>query len=198
MDVTLGICVCDIDDTLLRAAPGELGIWRTTPDGETTRLTTHEYAEDGHKNDPEYDYDFREFRDPEQIRTSIIRGTPILRNLKIVDEYINKGYDFSFLTARSCEDVIKDTLYDFLKYKTKNGSLRSLGSKFKMSLSQAVSDEKYAKVYDGLTTAQAKAHVLDELCEFYDDVVFLDDDLGNVMEAKALGRDNLTVIRAHK
>jgi hypothetical protein len=194
-DGTTGLIVCDIDDTLIRADGSEIGIWKKTPDGEI-RLTTSEFASDPDKGDPNTKYDYREFSDPEKVKNSIMRGTPLINNLAIVDEKVEEGYDFAFLTARSAEDVIKDVLRDFMKI-NRRGMMEPIGEAFKEGLSYAVNDEKYCEILDGMRDFERKAYFLEKLCDQYDHVIFVDDDKRNLDAASDLNLPNLQVIRAH-
>lgn len=187
-----GIIVFDIDDTLLKADSSEISIYKKTSNGEIS-LSTDEYAKDPDAGNPKM-FDFRDFENPIKIYQSIISGTPLIKNLKIMDAYINAGYEFCFLTARACEDVVKSALDSFLKTKKPNGALTELGDAFNKTLSHAVND-KLAK-YPGKTDAEKKANILIKLCKEYDKVVFVDDDRKNVSAAKQLNLKNLTVIKA--
>lgn len=193
-----GIVVFDIDDTLLKANPKTIGIYKKEPGKVEVRLTTDEFAKDPDANDPNKRswFDYREFNDPVKVYDSIVTGTPIIRNLRIMDEYVKAGYDFSFLTARSCESVIKSALMDFLKVRDKNGALKELGDVFKKSVSYAVNDS--IKSYPGKTDSEKKANILRDLCKKYDRVVFVDDDDKNVKAARGLGLKNLTVVKAQE
>ena len=188
-----GIICCDIDDSLVRF-DGEIGVWKRY-NGKETRLTSDEFAKDPDRERPGVEYDFREFEDPKIARDSIIRGTPLIGNLRIVDQYLDKGFDFAFLTARSQEDVVTEAIADFMRHNV-NGELRPLGRKFQRTLSYAVSDPKYMEVLDGLTSWERKARVLKWISEDYDEVVFLDDDFNNLEAARNLRLPNLTVIKA--
>lgn len=187
-----GIIVFDIDDTLLKADSSEISIYKKTPNGEIA-ISTDEFAKDPDAGNSEM-FDFRDFNDPIKIYQSIISGTPLIKNLKIMDAYINAGYEFCFLTARACEDVVKSALNSFLKTKKPNGALTELGDVFNKTLSHAVND-KLAK-YPGKTDAEKKANILIKLCKEYDKVVFVDDDKKNISAAKQLDLKNLTVIKA--
>lgn len=193
-----GIIVFDIDDTLLRVDTSLIAVHKRMPDGSEKRLSTEEFAKDPDTADPskQHLFDFREARDPERVYRSIMQGTPIIKNLRIMDSYVAAGYDFCFLTARACEDVIKDALDKFLQRRTKTGVLQKLGSIFKKSLSHAINDVN--KEYEGDTDAEKKANILRELCDQYDRVVFVDDDMKNVRAARNLGIENLCVIKAWK
>jgi soluble P-type ATPase len=112
-----------------------------------------------------------------------------------MDSYIAAGYDFCFLTARSCEDVIKRALDDFLRIRDrKTGALSRLGSIFNKTMSHAINDTE--KQYKGITDADKKANVLRDLCKKYDKVIFVDDDTKNVQAARNLNLKNLKVINA--
>ena len=117
-----------------------------------------------------------------------------IKNLKIMDDYIQAGYDFCFLTARSCEDTVKKAIGDFLKFRDKDGALKELGDSFKKTFSHAVNDT--IKDYPGKSDSEKKANVLKKLCKEYDRVVFVDDDKKNVIAARELNIPNLKVIKA--
>lgn len=191
-----GLIVFDIDDTLLRVKKGSMNVYKKEPGKKEIMLTTDEFAKDPDASDPNKRnwFDYRDFKDPLKVYNSIIEGTPLIRNLRIMDDYIEAGYDFCFLTARSCEDIIKKALDTFLLHKDDTGAMRSLGDKFKKTLSHAINDE--SKGYTGSTDAEKKANILKKLCKQYDKVVFVDDDRKNVSAARELKIHNLKVIKA--
>ena len=191
------ILLFDIDDCILRSRPQDIGIWKEK-DGKKERLTTAEFAEDSDKGKPGVKYDYWEFEDPEIVRRSIMNGTPILRNLRIMDEYINKGYDCAFLTARGCEDVIKDAMASFLKYRDEDGRLQDIKDRLNVSLSHAVNDEKYMEVLDGLKDYDRKAKIIKTISEMYDKVTFIDDDFKNIIAAEKMNLPNVEIIHVEK
>ena len=164
-----GIVVFDIDDTLLKSDPNTIKIYKTVPGEKEIALSTDDYAKDPDATDPEKRklFSYRDFRNPEKVYKSIIEGTPLIKNLKIMDAYLNAGYDFSFLTARSCEDVIKSALSDFLKKISKEmGLFQQIDTQFKKTLSHAIND--FTKNYKGYTDSEKKANVLKDMCKKYD------------------------------
>lgn len=192
-----GIIVFDIDDTLLRVDPDEMHVWKKDPDtGREIALTTAEFAEDPDASDPskKHLFSYREFEDPVKVYNSIISGTPLIKNLRIMDDYVEAGYEFCFLTARGCEETVKKALDEFLLHKTDTGAMKKLGDKFNKVLSHAINDQ--SKNYPGSSDAEKKANVLKELCKKYDRVVFVDDDNKNVHAARNLNMNNLKVIKA--
>lgn len=192
-----GIIVFDIDDTLLRVDPDEMHVWKKDPDtGREIALTTAEFAEDPDASDQskKHLFSYREFEDPVKVYNSIISGTPLIKNLRIMDDYVEAGYEFCFLTARGCEETVKKALDEFLLYKTDTGAMKKLGDKFNKVLSHAINDQ--SKNYPGSSDAEKKANVLKELCKKYDIVVFVDDDNKNVHAARNLNMNNLKVIKA--
>lgn len=194
-----GIIVFDIDDTLLRVNPDIIKVYKKEPGKDEIALTTDEFAKDPDAEDPSKRswFSYRDFQDPVKVYNSIISGTPLIKNLRIMDDYVEAGYDFCFLTARSCEETVKKALDDFLKVKDRaTGALKSMEDKFKKTLSAAVNDTE--KKYPGSTDAEKKANVLRELCKKYDKVVFVDDDKKNVRAANGLSLPNLKVINAWK
>ena len=192
-----GIIVFDIDDTLLRVDPDEMHVWKKDPDtGREIALTTAEFAEDPDASDTskKHLFSYREFEDPVKVYNSIISGTPLIKNLRIMDDYVEAGYEFCFLTARGCEETVKKALDEFLLHKTDTGAMKKLGDKFNKVLSHAINDQ--SKNYPGSSDAEKKANVLKELCKKYDRVVFVDDDNKNVHAARNLNMNNLKVIKA--
>ena len=194
-DSVKGLIVFDIDDTLLKVDSSMMSIYKTV-DGKTIKLSTEDFAKDPDAADPSKRnlFDLKDFYDPVKVYNSIISGTPLISNLKIMDAYIRAGYDFCFLTARGCEEIIKKALEDFLEFRDEDGKLKELGDTFKKTFSHAVNDE--IKKYPGKTDAEKKANVLRTLCKQYDKVVFVDDDHKNVSAARELNIPNLTVIKA--
>lgn len=193
-----GLIVFDIDDTLLKVDTDVLKVYKRIPGKPEQILTTEEFAKDPDASDPEKKeklFDFRDFQDPIKVYQSIISGTPLIKNLRIMDDYIEAGYDFCFLTARGCEETIKTALDEFLMVRNRNDkTLRKLGDTFKKTLSHAIND--MTKKYPGRSDAEKKANVLKYLCKKYDKVVFVDDDKKNVRAARGLEIKNLKVIKA--
>lgn len=191
-----GIIIFDIDDTLLRVKKDSMSVYKKEPGKAEVKLTTDEFAKDPDASDPDKRdwFDYRDFRNPVKVYNSIIEGTPLIKNLKIMDDYIKAGYDFCFLTARSCEDIIKKALDTFLLHKDDTGALKRLGDRFNKTLSHAVNDE--SKRYPGRTDAEKKANIIKDISKKYDKVVFVDDDHKNVSAARELKLPNLKVIKA--
>lgn len=190
-----GLIVFDIDDTLLKVDSSKISIYKKV-DGKEIAMSTEEFAKDPDAADPSKKdlFDLRDFYTPKKVYNSIMSGTPLIRNLKIMDDYVNAGYDFCFLTARGCEETVKKALSDFLKIRKDDGVLHELGDVFKKTISHAVND--HYKIYKGETDAEKKANVLIDLCKKYDKVVFVDDDTKNVRAARNLNIKNLKVIKA--
>lgn len=195
-DSISGLIVFDIDDTLLKSNPDTIGVYKKEPGKDEVRMTTDEFAKDPDAADPNKKswFDYREFRDPVKVYNSIISGTPLIRNLRIMDDYIEAGYEFCFLTARACEETVKRALKDFLKVRKTTGALQDLGDIFNQTLSHAINDE--SKKYEGANDAEKKANILRKLCKKYDRVIFVDDDHKNVSAARNLNIKNLRVIKA--
>lgn len=195
-DSVKGLIVFDIDDTILKVDPNMMSIYKKEPGKSEIKLSTEEFAKDHDAEDPSKRdwFDYRDFKDPVKVYNSIMSGTPLIKNLKIMDDYVNAGYDFCFLTARSCEDTVKKALSDFLLVRDENGILKELGDSFKKIMSHAVNDEY--KKYPGKTDAEKKANILIKLCKKYDRVVFVDDDKKNVSAARELNIKNLKVVKA--
>ena len=205
-----GLVVFDIDDTLVRANPNVIKIYKSVNGHETT-LSTAQYATDKDKeamgkNIKMYNtteeapkegiaFSIRDFRNPQKVFDSITKGTPILANLRLMDDYIQKGWEISFLTARGLQSTVTKALKSYLKTR-KGGKLVPVGKAFNDAVSAAVNDEdiKYIGVDDG----DKKGRILKLLCTYYNYVIFVDDDMRNIAAAKALGLKNLKVIKAAK
>lgn len=193
-----GIVVFDIDDTLIRADKDVVSISKFINGDRKNKISisTEEFAKDPDAKDHKNWFDFSDFQNPQKVVQSIIRGTPILKNLRILDAYLNAGYEFCFLTARGCEDAIKYAIQDVIKYKDENGVLNNIDPWFNKDVSAAINDSN--KEYKGKTNAEKKSNVLREICSKFDYVVFVDDDNKNVAHANELNLNNLTVIEACK
>ena len=195
-DSVKGLIVFDIDDTILKVDPNIMKIYKRVPGEKVKELTTEDFAKDPDAADPDKRswFDLTDFNTPIKVYNSIISGTPLIRNLKIMDDYVRAGYDFCFLTARSCEEVVKRAISDFLKMRSEDGKLKELGESFKKTFSHAVNEQ--IKKYPGRTDAEKKANILKKLCKENDKVVFVDDDTKNVHAARNLKISNLKVIKA--
>lgn len=195
-----GILLLDIDDTLLKAT--NIYIWRKLPsDKEEVRLTPDQYAKEKVPPEEKKYYDYREFRDPIKVRNSILKGIPYVNNLKIMDKFINGGYKVGVLTARGLEDVVYESLSDFLKYRGPDGKLRPVV--FNRKYFFAVNDDD--KVYVGETDYIKKRNVINKIRRYFDYVYFLDDDIKNIKEVLKLKEElpekqarKLRTIVAHK
>ena len=190
-----GCLVLDIDDTLLRADTSKIGIWKEKPGEAPKRLSSDEFAKDPDATHEEW-FSYREFRDPEKVYNSIVSGTPILKNLKLMDAHVRANWDVAFLTARGLQDVVDKALRAFLMTRTKDGKLVPIGDKLKKELSAGVNDASW----DGIAakTPERKAMVLKDICSKYDYVKFVDDDVKNIEFVKSLKLPNLQVITAQK
>ena len=191
-----GIVVFDIDDTLIQADEDVMSIGKFV-DGDRKHkisLSTEEFAKDPDAKEHKDWFDFSDFQNPQKVVQSIIKGTPLLKNLRILDAYLTAGYEFCFLTARGCEDAVKYAIQTVIKYRDDKGVLNNIAPYFNKDVSAAINDSN--KEYDGRTDAEKKSNVLKEICSKFDYVVFVDDDNKNVAQAKELNLNNLTVIKA--
>jgi len=178
------LLLLDIDDTIVKAK--NIYIYKKTK-GKEIRLTPEEYARENIVDGNYNNYDFREFKNAEKISNSIKTGEPIINVLKYMDNMIQKGYVIGVLTARSMEDVIRDTLKGWLMYE-KRGKLRNIGSKLKEVF--AINDE--LKMYSGTTDFEKKANVIKSLSKKYTSIIFIDDDDKNVDAVKSLNLSNVS------
>ena len=193
-----GCIVFDIDDCLLQADKKAIGIIKREPGKEPVKLSTDQYAKDPDAATHKEWFSYEEFRNPEKVYASIVNGTPLLRQMRLLDAHVRANYDVCFLTARGLQDVVDKALRAFLKYKDANGVLKPIGEKLKSEISAAVNDDKWCSIYPTYKDPEKKAAVLKTICQKYDKVKFVDDDLKNVEACKALGIPNLQVITANK
>lgn len=193
-----GIVVFDIDDTLIQADKDVVSISKFINGDRKNKISisTEEFAKDPDAKDHKNWFDFSDFQNPQKVVQSIIKGMPILKNLRILDAYLNAGYEFCFLTARGCEDAVKHAIQNVIKYRDENGVLHNITPWFNKDVSAAINDS--TKEYEGKTNAEKKSNVLREICSKFDYVVFVDDDNKNVAHANELNLNNLTVIEACK
>ena len=191
-----GCILFDIDDCLLQADSKAIGIWKEKPGEQPIRLSTEQYAKDPDAAVHKDWFSYKEFRDPEKVYASIVGGTPLLRQMRLLDAHVKANYDIAFLTARGLQDVVDAALRAFLKVKDDNGKLSPIGDRLKSEISAAVNDE--IKAYPGANDPEKKGMVIKNICQNYDKVKFVDDDLKNVNFAKSLKLPNLQVILANK
>ena len=190
-------CLCvDIDDCILQADSSSIGIWKEKPGEKPIRLSSEQYAKDPDAATHKEWFNYKEFRDPEKVYNSIINGTPLLRQLRLLDAHVRANYHIAFLTARGLQDVVDKALRAFLKYKDSNGNLVPIGDKLKSDISAAVNDMKWVEAYPTAGDPEKKAMVLKNLCKKYKKVKFCDDDLKNLQYARSLKLPNLQVIQA--
>jgi hypothetical protein len=187
-----GLLVMDIDDTIVKTKSFII----KRKNGKEYKLTSEEFANDKDRLNKEVEFDFCEFRDKTKIKQSILRGTPIIKNLQIIDKYAQMDYDLAFLTARCEEDIIYNTLLRFLKIRNKDGRLEPILTRLSKELSVAVDDDKYEGLFHASSNSEKKAEVLNDYCEIYDSVIFIDDDPANLRAARKLKRPNLKIIQA--
>lgn len=191
----MNIIVFDIDDTLLKTKSSVTKIHKDT--GESEVLTTDEYARDPDIDSSDVEWDFSAFNDPDTIYNVMVHGRPLIRNLRVMDHYASLGYRIAFLTARSQEDAIFKALTDVIKIKSGDRYI-SIEGKLSRQDSFAVNDKKYDDIFGGLLTPDRKAVVLQQLCDEYDNVIFVDDDKKNIMAARRLHLPNLKTITAQR
>ena len=150
-----GALVLDIDDTLVTAQ--NIFIHKIMPDGKILKLTPEQFAKDTDKKNktPGIKFSIEEFRDPEKVRNSIITGIPIIKNLRIMDQHINAGWDIIVLTARGLEDVIYKSLSKFLMFRNAEGELKEIKDVLARNMVHAINDE--VKIYKGATDFESRA-----------------------------------------
>lgn len=185
------LLLLDVDETIV--SPRNIFIYRNLPtDKKETKLTPDEYAKDPaakNKENKQY-YDYRDFRDANKVARSIKTGLPIISNLKIMDEYIKKGWKLGILTARGMEEVVFKALKAWLMFRDLKGNLHEIGDRLVRGLVKAINDDD-GRRYAGITDFEKKANVMKQLAKQYDRIIFIDDDLKNINAIKELGLQNV-------
>jgi len=189
------LVLLDLDDTLVE--PAEIYIYRQFPGEEEVALTPMEYAQEKVTPENQQYYDYRDFMDPNTVELSIKTGEPIVANLEVMDDFINRGYSVGILTARSEEDTIHSTLKDWLMYRNKDGELVPLGNRLSRELVFAVNDPKTSSQLRSNSDYTKKAEVIDMLLDEFDEIIFLDDDNKNLKAIRQL-KANLERSKANK
>jgi len=180
------LLLLDIDKTLV--VPSNIFMYRKLPsDKQEVKLTPEEYARDEHAKNPDNKkyYDYREFRDADKVARSIKTGIPIIPNLKVMDDYIQRGWKIGILTARGMEDVVAKTMQEWLKHKNRKGDLVDLD--LPRRLVYAINDDN--KTYPGNSDFERKANVIKKMAQKYDRIIFFDDDLKNVKAVKQMVKE---------
>lgn len=182
-----GILILDIDDTLVKAK--DIYIYKQKDGKDIKKFTPDEYAKEDFKAEMAkgYTYDYRDFRDPNKLYGSIVKGEPIISNLKILDAHLNAGWDVGFLTARGGEEANKKAIKDWLLYRNNKGELVPIPEE-RMKYFIAVNDPKRKKEVEELVKSggdfDAKGVFLGEIKKKYDRVKFVDDDAKNLLKAR--------------
>lgn len=186
-----GIVVCDIDGTLLNSPPGIASVIYTR-DGETKYLTGEEFASwNEYQTHPER-YDFSEFDDESRARRSIMDGEPIMPNIEFVRSLVvGMGYDMCVLSARHCEDAIRDSVGEWLENR-----FPDIACSYRPDLSFCVNTT--GGKYLSETTSGRKCEKLAMIAEIYGDVVFIDDDENNIESASASLGNAVKCVKADK
>jgi len=195
-----GILILDIDDTLVKATG--VHIYKKDSSGkDVKKLTPEQFAKEDVKAERAkgFIYDYRDFNNPSKLYTSIIKGAPLIKNLRILDAHIRAGWDIGFLTARGVEDANKKAVMDWLKYRDDYGNLVTVPKK-RVKYFIAINDPKRKKELKDRMEAgsdfDAKSVYLKDISKKYDRVKFVDDDLKNIIAArKVLPKKD--VIKAH-
>lgn len=193
-----GILMLDIDDTLVKATG--VYIYKKDPKGkEIRKFSPEQFAKEHTKGERAkgFSYDYRDFDNPSKLYTSIIKGEPLIKNLKMMDAHIRAGWDIGFLTARGVEDANKKAIEDWLLYRDREGNLAPI-PKGRVKYFIAINDPKriaeVKRKADSSGDFDAKGVFLKEIRKKYDIVKFVDDDLKNIIAArKVLPKKNVIV-----
>ena len=161
----MNILFLDIDYTLL--IPQNVYVYYTEKGIEKT-MDCLTFSSLNLKGDEKMKYDLRDFRDPIPVKNSIVTSIPLEVNLKIIEEYAKEGWILGILTARGCEDIIAETILEWLKEHLPNFK------EIKRENIYAVNDEKN---YIGNGSSQKKLFILKDLIKknYFNKIAFIDD-----------------------
>lgn len=190
------LALFDIDDTLLKA--NNIFIHKKTPDGKITKLTPDEYSKEKVVEERARGvvYSYEEFRDPKKVKESIESGTPIWKNLRIFNDHLKAGWEVGIITARGLEDVIYNSISNWLMFQKEKGLIPSLAKPLARNIVYAISDE--IKKYEGATDFDKKANVVKKAAASYDRVKVIDDDDKNIKAIRGLNLKNVIVVKSWK
>lgn len=182
-----GVIIFDIDDTIVKARG--IRIYKTKNGKDIEALTPEEFEKLDKEKAKEkgFDFDFRDFRDNEKLFSSIVRGEPIIRNLKVLDAHLRAGWDVGFLTARGGEEANKSAILKWLKYKDEDGSIKPIPKeriKYFIAVNDPKRQKEFKKAVQEGETHDAKKFFLGKIQDKYDEVKFVDDSLRNVLKAR--------------
>ena len=189
------LVLLDLDDTVVEA--DDIYIYKQFPGEEETALTPAEYRNEKVTDETKEYYDYRDFADPKRVTDSIMKGEPIVANLNVMDELINRGYQIGILTARGHEDTVYETLREWLMYRGKDGRLVPIGDRLDRSLVYAVNDVITSSKLTAVADFDKKAEIINILLDEYDEIIFLDDDIKNLKAVKRL-KSTLESSKANK
>lgn len=198
------IHVFDIDDTLLvskskiRAKRPGSDVWEI--------FNSQEFAKARETLPPGTEFDFSDFDDFRKVISSLIKGTPNVEVLKIMDQAIQKGEKIGALTARGNQEGVYIALKLFLKYMDQEGNLQDLPEgALKKSYVWAISDERTKaalhKMFDvdgNIANPSAlKATVLQKIfgdMYGFSNINFYDDDEGNIKAVNDLNDSRINAV----
>jgi hypothetical protein len=171
-----GILLLDVDDTLLKAS--NIFIHRRLPtDEKDVLLTPAQFAKEKVTPETEQFYSFKEFRNREKIINSIVNGLPYLKNIKVMNSFVEGGYKIGILTARGMESAVYTSIKAFFNNLYKEGKLNKVPN-LERKYTFAVGDDY--KKYQGRTSAERKQKIISIIKDKFDYVYLMDDDLKNI------------------
>ncbi len=183
------LIVFDIDDTLIIPSKRYTKIYWVTKDGQRIPMTTQEFAENAKASET---YDFSDFRDVDKIRKSILRGAIIEQNVELLRHYIcDKNYDFAFLTARGCEDVVFESIIMKLYAYIPNDKIEQ---HFRKEYSFAINDVKYDSCFGNAQADKRKSQIMKMLTNHFGHVIYVDDDIKNITSVERLKLNDIMTI----
>ena len=196
----MNLVLFDIDDTLVTAQNIYiLKINKHT--GEVVKLAPDQYRHEDPSIKNDYEYSYIEFRDAEKVRNSILTGKPLVKNLQQLDKAIEAGDHIGLLTARGMEEVVYETMKEFLRFRHhETKKLHPIGDHLQRHLVFAINDDdiKYKEKFKVFSDADCKLRVIIELSKTYEHILFIDDDLKNINAVKQANIPGIFAVEAHK
>jgi len=179
------ILLLDVDNTIVIAKDNY--IYKII-NGKEIALTPAEFAqEDIHNNR----YDFRDFEDPDRIKSAIMHGQPIVYVLDFMRDKLDNGWEVGILTARPRGKLIKKILRTWLFCRDEEGKWTQIGDKLKRVFAIGEVGGTCS------SNVEKKIAVLKRMCKEYEHVMFIDDDQSNIEAARQLKLDNLIAINTN-
>ena len=188
----------DIDDTLVFT---DAKIHYTEPGQKKKSVFTREFAKMRDNLHPDTAFDFSEFSEFDNCYMSIVKGTPNIPVLRMMDRVIESGGKIGIITARSNQAAVLAAIKDKILFKDKSGNLKKvprvqLRKKFVFAVGDPNTSKSLGIKGGSINPSMLKAYVFKNI--FADKmgfrtVHFYDDDQKNIDSVKLLNDPRIVV-----